>query len=209
MKTDASELLRDVHLHGALGEAFGRLHRIAVASPAEAVRALSFLCRGFRKAIAEGTWRIIRGEPETGLCLGESELGFRLGRAPLHIVPVAAGAGGRGIGKIVGGLALAAGAFFLGPGVAGLAGLGVIGGTVATAGIGIGLSLALQGTSALLSSNPIAANGRGGVTARASFAFSGPENVTAQGGCVPLVFGRFRVGSVVISAGLQAEQIPA
>lgn len=33
-------MLRDIHLHGALGRRFGRHHRLAVATPAEAVRAL-------------------------------------------------------------------------------------------------------------------------------------------------------------------------
>lgn len=201
MRSDGTELLRDVHLHGALGERFGRCHRIAVASPAEAVRSLSFQHRGFRQAIAEGNWRIVRGDLETGMELGERELHFRLGQAPLHIVPVAAGAGGKGggIGKIVAGLAIAAGSFLIPGSTPFLA-------SIAHAAFGVGLSMALQGASALLTSKPVAANNRGGVDERASFIFSGPENVSAQGGCVPLVFGRFRVGSVVISAGLQAEK---
>src|SRR5690242_14881470 len=127
-RSDQTELLRDVDLRGALCERFGSIHRLAIASPAQALRALSFQPRAFRQAIAGGSWRIVRGDVATGLELGEAELTFRLGRAPLHIVPVAAGAGGRGggIGKIVGGLALAAGAFFLGPGsIAGLSGLGI------------------------------------------------------------------------------------
>lgn len=201
MRSDGSELLRDVHLHGALGERFGSVHRLSIATPAEAVRALSFQHHGFRRAISEGHWRIVRGEPETGLALGEDQLHFRLGKAPLHIVPVVVGAGGHGgaVGKIVAGLAIAAGSFLIPGSTPFLIAAG-------NAAFGVGLSMALQGASALLTSKPVSANGRGGVDERASFIFSAPANVSAQGGCVPIVIGRFRVGSIVISAGLQAEQ---
>lgn len=42
---------------------------------------------------------------------------------------------------------------------------------------------------------------------RASFFFNGPVNVSEQGSCIPLVYGRCRTGSVVASAGLTIEQI--
>lgn len=190
-----------IYLHGALGERFGTRYELAVASPAEAMRALSVQLKGFRKAITEGIFRLIHGPLDGGVALGEDELRLGLGRHPLHVVPVIAGAGlGGDIGKIVGGLAIAAAAFFLFPGIP------VIGALVSHAGIAIGTSLALGGVSSLLTSKPVAANDRGGVDERASFIFDGPQNVDAQGGCVPCVFGRMLVGSVVVSAGLSAEQ---
>jgi predicted phage tail protein len=42
---------------------------------------------------------------------------------------------------------------------------------------------------------------------RPSFVFNGPVNVQEQGGPMPLVYGRFRTGSVVGSAGLAVEQL--
>lgn len=39
-------------------------------------------------------------------------------------------------------------------------------------------------------------------TKSSSFIFDGPQNVTEQGHPVPLVYGQFRVGSVVVSAGI-------
>lgn len=198
-----TDFVRTVHLHGALGDRFGAAHRLAVASPAEAVRALSVLHPGFREVIAEGTWRLIRGtRPERGLAFGEDELHFRLGRGDLHIVPVATGAGGsvgRALGKVVTGLALAAGGIFLAP----AAGFGA---ALGRAALGIGVSMALQGASSLLTTRPAVSNDNAAVDQRASFIFNGAENVTVQGGCVPIVVGRFRVGSVVVSAGLTAEQ---
>lgn len=204
-----TEFVRDIHLHGALGERFGQLHRLAVASPAEAVRALALQLRGFRQAIEAGRWKIIHGPIDAGAELGERELKFGLGRLALHIVPVLAGAGIDlgAVGKIVGGLAIAAAAFALGP--AGFLGAdAILSGTIAQAGIGIGISMSLGGATSLLTAKPVAANGRGGVDERASFIFNGPENVSAQGGAVPIVIGRMLVGSVVVSAGLAAEQAP-
>ena len=44
---------------------------------------------------------------------------------------------------------------------------------------------------------------------RASFLFSEPGNTSSEGAPVPLAYGRIRVGSVVVSAGIAAEQLPA
>lgn len=188
--------LRAIHLHGSLGEKFGTLHRLAVSSPAEAVRALCILLKGFRAALETGEWHVVRGD---ALSLGEKELRFGLGSQSLHILPVVSGAGdtGGGLLKIVAGLALVGAAFI--PGVAAIP-------ILAQASLGIGLSLAANGVTSLISSKPAAANQRAGVEDRPSFAFSGPENVSVQGGCVPLVYGRMLVGSIVISAGLSPEQ---
>lgn len=42
---------------------------------------------------------------------------------------------------------------------------------------------------------------------RANYAFNGPVNLTNQGNAVPLGYGRLRVGSQVIAAGLFAQNI--
>lgn len=44
-------------------------------------------------------------------------------------------------------------------------------------------------------------------TKTASFVFDGAENVTEQGHPVPLVYGRFRTGSVVVSAGISTTDV--
>ena len=43
-------VLREVRLYGALGREFGRVFRLAVATPAEAVRALIAVLPGFERA---------------------------------------------------------------------------------------------------------------------------------------------------------------
>jgi hypothetical protein len=41
-----------------------------------------------------------------------------------------------------------------------------------------------------------------------SYIFSGPENVTEQGVPVPLIYGQPFCGTVVISAGIEVNEIP-
>ena len=208
----AADVLRDVYLHGALGDRFGRHFRLAVDCPAQAITCFCLQLKGFREAIEAGAWRVVRGDKEKGFAHGVDDLRLGLGRKALHIVPVVAGQGGRGrgIGKVIVGVALVAGAFFF----AGPAGLGAtLPGLAGTAGLtygsiaGIGVSLALAGVSQILAPAPKPLNGRNEVDRRESFLFNGAENRSAQGIAVPLVYGRFRAGSIVVSTGLSTERL--
>lgn len=203
--------LRTIHLHGALGDAFGREHRLDVKTAREAVRALCVLFRGFRQAFEPGRYHVIRGELGRPHGLDGETIDMRLGRADLHIVPVVAGAGGRGgaVAKIAIGVAIVAGAFFFAPAAAGLgatafsvAGVGVTYGNI----VAIGAAVALAGVAQLMAPQP-KANVATERDRRESFLFNGITNTIEQGGAVPIVYGRARVGSTVVSAGLQAEQI--
>ena len=49
MYSDTKTELRTIKLSGFLGKKFGRVHRLAVDSPAEAIRALSVNINGFRE----------------------------------------------------------------------------------------------------------------------------------------------------------------
>jgi len=164
------------------------------------------------------------------------EIGNPTGQAEsISITPVlqGAGGGGGGIGQIFAGIALVAAAIILGPvgAVIGGVGAGVVGASVATTVGFIGASLVLSGTSQLLSPQITADAGGGGsfgatggitrqrardsfasenneaADSRASYIFNGAVNLTAQGSCVPLCYGRMRVGSVVVSAGITTEDI--
>ncbi len=41
---------------------------------------------------------------------------------------------------------------------------------------------------------------------RQSYLFDGPVNTAAQGGAAPVVYGRMRIGSTMVSAGIKAER---
>lgn len=214
-----------VHLHGHLKEQFGPTFEFDAQAPWQIFRAMAVQLDGFRQAIVGGKFGVILGDLEDGLELAADELKFRLGQQnELHLVPIVAGAGGRAAGVVkivlgvallgfgIAGAALAAGSFAAGLGTAALtvAGFSVTYGTIATVGAG----LAITGVSGLLSSRPdVPKSGRTGSyddregANRPSFFFTGPQNRAGQGGAIPLVYGRVRTGSIVVSAGINTEVI--
>lgn len=209
-------MLRTIVLHGELGNRFGHTFSLDVATPVEAVRALIVQLKGFRRYFRDGNYRVIRKRDAREMDLDLDELKLRLGRAKeLHIVPVVAGAAS-GLGKILIGVAIV-GLAIVAPyalGLAGGLGASAIGGatifgTTLTFGqiAGVGLALALGGVAQMLSPTPQLSGGSAAQDRRESFLFGGQDNTSAQGGPVPLVFGTFLVGSVVVSAGLSAEQV--
>ena len=218
-------MLTTIYLHGSLKEQFGPTFEFAAEAPWQIFRAMAVQLKGFRQAIAGGRFGVILGDLETGLELGAEELSFRIGKTKeLHLLPIVAGAGGRAAGVVkivlgvallgfgIAGAALAAGSFASGLGATAfsVAGFGVTYGTIATVGAG----LAITGVSGLLSSRPdVPKSGRTGSyddregANRPSFFFTGPQNRAGQGGAIPLVYGRVRTGSIVVSAGINTEVI--
>lgn len=201
-------MMREIVLHGALGREFGGSFSFDVASPQEALRALVLQLKGFRERLRQGHYRIVRGELRKKNALDLEQCKLNLGAArQLHIVPVVAGAGrGSAIGKILGGIALVALAVFLPATSIAIGSLSIGVNTVIG---GIGVSLALGGIASMLAPAPKLAGGsaQGPAERKDSFLFGGQVNIATQGGPVPLVYGRFEVGSVVVSAGLETQQI--
>lgn len=213
-------MLRTVVLHGALAQ-FGASFDLDVKSPVEAIRALIVQIRGFRQALSEGHYRVLKAKTEhLPEDLSLEELKLRLGRNnEIHIVPVIEGSSS-GWGKILAGVAI------IGLAIAAPYALGLAGGLAATipgtaiatigfSGItfggiaGLGAAIALGGVAQMLSPAPTQAGGSASVDTKASFLFGSADNVTQQGVPVPLVFGEFVVGSVVISVGLSTEDLGA
>lgn len=209
-------MLRTVVLHGALAAQFGSSFDLDVKSPAEAVRALIVQIRGFRQVLREGHYRVLKARENVTECLELEELKLRLGRArEIHIVPVIAGSSS-GWGKILAGVAI------IGLAIAAPYALGLAGGLSATFGgiaaigfsgisfgtiAGLGAAVALSGVAQMLSPAPTLAGGSAAVDRKDSFLFGSADNVTVQGVPVPIGFGRFTTGSVVISVGLSTEDI--
>ena len=208
-------MLCTVHLHGALAAQFGSSFNLDVRSPVEAIRALISQLRGFRRAIRDGHYRIVKSRETVADSLSLDEIQLRLGRTAcgLHIVPVMAGSAS-GWGKVLAGVAIV-GLAIVAPYALGLAGgLSATFGGISAIGFsgisfgsiaGFGALIALGGIAQMLAPSPKA--GKGVEDRKESFLFGGAENVTAQGGPVPVVFGEFVVGSVVISSGLSTEEM--
>jgi len=218
--------VRVIHLHGALKEQFGGPFKFDVASPAEAVRACIHQLKGFRQAIQQGEYQVIRGDRQQGFALEPETLTLAFGRCrDLHLVPVVSGAGGGGrsggVIKTIIGVTLAAvaiaGAAFTGGMSLGLLGVSATIGTAGAAATAwgavasLGVALTFTGVSQMLSAppevRPIDYESRDEANSRPSFLFNGPVNSSEQGLPIPLVYGRMRVGSIVVSSGLSAERL--
>jgi len=201
--------MRTVHLHGALGEAFGENFDFEIDTAAEAVRALNCAFPGkFLKALEVGSYRVVMGKPDTGMELDlELATALRLGKADLHFIPVAEGAlsqSAKGTTKVVLGAALVGAAIFasggtlaapLGPGLLS----GATWGNIALVGVG----LALAGVSTLLTKAPEQTGGSNDV----SVAGAAQGETGQQGSAIPLIYGRVLTPGITVSVASQVEDI--
>lgn len=191
-------------LYGALGRQFGKIHRFAVRSPGEAIRALSVNFPGFRRALIDGgAYRVLRG--------GRAALGVDDLRAPqsaresLRIVPVVQGA--RGLGQLILGAALFMAIGPVGEFMAFNMEAGAAMTSFVTGGMkAIGVSLMLSGVSSMLFA-PVKTQSTERPENKPSYAFDGAVNTSTQGNPVPVCYGRAVVGSQVISAGLSVDPL--
>ena len=191
--------VRTIHLHGALGKRYGCEIRVAVETPAEAVRALCTMLQGFEAHIADRYYQVFRGRKSDGVDIVPQELHVRFSDAEtdLHIVPRAVGAKRQGLGKVILGSLLIAASFVV-PGGWAIAGKAVSG-IVAQAGV----AMVLGGVSQLLA--PQRSSSYENRDQPQSELFSGPTNVTTPGVAVPVILGECEVGSVVVSAAIHVE----
>ncbi|WP_250464103.1 MULTISPECIES: phage tail protein [unclassified Caballeronia] len=190
------DVVRPIRLYGSLGAKFGRDHAYVVRSPRDAVRALSTMVPGFWQELVKSGQRGVRYAVFVGQRnVDKTQLDWPSGGEPIRIAPVIAGSKAGGIFQTIAGVALAA---------AGAASMWLIPSN--KFGIDMmlmGGSLALGGIAQMLSPqtptpSPVSQHGMPGI-----------QNVVAQGGPVPLLYGRMRVGSTVISADIQAIDAPA
>lgn len=215
-------MLHNVHLHGGLA-AFGGPYQLDVSTPREAAHALGTQLKGFRQAIGEGRFRVVRGDPDNGFHYDAATLNFPIGRAStdLHFIPVIGGSGrsGKAAAKIVIGVALVGTGVGFGIAAGAAAGTGIMGGLATSTGfLGItwgqiaftGASLLFGGIASLLSPAPTTSYAnREPQDRRESFLFSSlPFNLAEPGNAVTLVYGNQEVGGMVVSVGMSTERLP-
>ncbi|UVO33787.1 hypothetical protein KUL72_19895 [Bradyrhizobium arachidis] len=202
--------MRTVHLHGALGEAFGETFDFEIDTAAEAVRGLNCAFPGkFLKALEHGSYRIVMGNPDTGMELDlELATGLRLGKSDLHFIPVAEGAisqSAKGTTKLVLGAALVGAAIFASGGTlaAPLASSGLLSGATWGNIALVGVGLALAGVSTLLTKAPEQTGGSNDV----SVAGAAQGETGQQGSAIPLIYGRVLTPGITVSVASQVEDI--
>jgi len=145
------EPLRTVRLYGVLGATFGREYRLSVASPKEAIRALSVIVPGFERFLNTSkqrglTYAVFSGKRN----LLNDELSMDRSTEEIRIAPVIIGSKRAGVFQTILGVALVAVAAFVTGGAAiGIGGTAFAGGWGAVA--GIGASMAIGGVVQMLS----------------------------------------------------------
>mgnify|MGYP003142474376 CR=1 len=205
-------MLRKVKLYGELADFVGYKELDAVInSTADAIRFLISNFEGLEAHMSQRYYKVLVDDYE----IGEEDIENPIGKSDLSIVPVITGAGG-GLGKILGGAALIGGAFlftplsmgsFFSPIVAPGSFAAATGITKAV--VGIGGALVLSGVSDMLFPLPKLPDFSNEEDPRISFSFSGVQNTSRAGTSHPIVYGEIVTGSVVISAGIDTNQVSA
>ena len=200
-------MLRKVKLYGELADFVGHKELDAVInSTADAIR---FLVSNFPKLeahMANRHYKVLVDNYD----IDETELHNPIGQSDISIVPVISGAGGN-FGKILLGAALIGGAFAFG----GLTFAGGFGKSLAAASgftkaaFGVGSALVLSGVSDMLFPVPDIPDFANEEDPRISFSFSGVQNTSRAGTSHPIAYGEIVTGSVVISAGIDTNQVQA
>ena len=207
-------MLTKLKLYGDLADFIGhKQFEVKVHSVAQAV---SFLINNFPDAeayMANRQYKVLVNEYE----IDETEIQHPIGQQDISFVPVISGAGGSGFGRVLTGAALI-GASFLFPG-AGAFGTTSVFGKAAVAGgvltkVGtavslIGASMVLSGVSEMLFPVPKPKDISNPSDPRISFGFNGIQQSSRAGTTHPIVYGEIFTGSVVISAGIDTEQVRA
>ena len=205
-------MLRKIKLYGELAKFLGQ--KTFEAEVNNAAQAIRFLVVNFPKLESHMADRYYKIIVDNDWTLTDEELHHPTGQNDIKIVPVVAGAGGGAGRQILIGAALI-GMSFLFPGAGMFAGGSAAAKAAAAAAptlakIGtitsvIGASMVLNGVSTLLT--PVETIPEENQDPRRSFNFSGIQNTSRAGVAVPVIYGRTMVGSVVVSANIENEQV--
>ncbi|CZU69370.1 lambda tail assembly I [Enterobacter asburiae] len=194
--------LTTIRLYGVLGARFGRVHRLAVQTSAEAVKALCINLDGLESYLLNAkkngmTFAVFRGRRN----IGADDFKNLAGSTDIRIAPVMEGGKKAGLFQtILGAVMVVAGIVVTGMtfGSAGVIGAGMV-----SAGIG----MMAGGIYQMLSPQPKGLQGRDDPDNKPSYAFGGSVNTLAMGNPVALLYGEREIGGAIISAGIVAEDI--
>ncbi|MCI1898507.1 MAG: tail assembly protein [Enterobacter sp.] len=196
--------LTTIRLYGALGARFGRVHKLAVQTSAEAVKALCINFDGLEDYLMNAKkngmiFAVFRGKRNIGV----QDFQELAGNSDIRIAPVLEGAKKAGMFQTILGAVMV---------VAGV----IIGVTTNWTGVGLtfgaglimsGASMMAGGIYQMLSPQPKGLQGRDDPDNKPSYAFGGSVNTLAMGNPVALLYGERVIGGAIISAGIVAEDI--
>ena len=204
-------MLRTVRLYGELAEFVGHKELDAVITcTADAMKFLVSNFPGLEAHMADRYYQVLVDDYE----IEKEDIHNPIGQSDISIVPVITGAGGAG--KTLLGAALLGGAFLFTPLSVGSFFSPIVapGSFAAASGltkaiVGIGGSLVLSGVQDMLFPLPKLQEFSNEQDPRISFSFSGVQNTNRAGTSHPIVYGEIITGSVVISAGIDTNQVTA
>nr|DAI77040.1 MAG TPA: tail assembly protein [Caudoviricetes sp.] len=190
-----------IKLSGSLASLFGREHQRLIGPTREAFRALSATIPGFEKFMNTSntrgmTFAVFVDKKN----VTKDDLDFPNGGRTIRIVPVIMGSKRAGVLQTILGAVLVV--------------VGVLGSTIGQAWGGgvwgpaawkIGAAMMVGGVAQMLSPQPGGLSSKQDADNKASYAFGGVTNTTAQGNPVPLAYGKRRIGGAIISAGIYVE----
>jgi predicted phage tail protein len=189
-----------VRLYGEAGRRFGRVHRFALDtfSPAEAVQALMSQFQGFGEYLMNAKdsgigFAVFAGKQN----LREDQLRHPVGNEDIRIAPMILGSKQGGVFQIILGVIIIAAATYFGGPTAGAEAASWYGSAM-----GVGIAMIAGGVVQMLTPTPKGIAAKDKPENIPSYSFNGPINTQAQGNPVPLLYGRLKVGSAVISAGI-------
>lgn len=186
----------NVRFYGSLKQ-FGSEFRLDCKTTAEIVQALTSQIPKLRQFIQQGLFTVRVGRDYFDNRYLEQGLSHKLkDDATVHFTPVLKGSKRGGLFGVIAGVAIIAGAIALGPLV------GIISTNAAWIVGSVGASLLLGGVAQMLTKMPEMKLGTE-KEKKQSTAFSNLSNMTAQGKAMPLAYGRMRVGSLIISQGVE------
>lgn len=194
--------LTTIRLYGALGARFGRVHRLAVQTSAEAVKALTINLEGFESYLLNAkkngmVFAVFRGKQNIGV----NDYQSLSGNSDIRIAPVMEGAKKAGVFQTILGAVMVVAGVAISYFSAGT--LSTFGASLAAAGVG---TLA-GGVYQMLSPQPKGLQQREDPDNKPSYAFGGAVNTAAMGNPVAVLYGLREIGGAIISAGIVAEDI--
>ena len=187
---------RKVRLYGNLARKFGRVHYFYASDMADIISALSVRFHSFKKTLIQGHYLISKKTYKGRWCMSEEDLPISLGEADeVGIFPVVQGAGFTEWFKrnFVNLLAIVAGIIVI----------------IATGGasLALGISLISAGVSGIIvDALLLALQPNQEQPERINRSNINSDNNVRQGNPVPIVYGKIRIGSTVISSGTGVVQ---
>lgn len=183
----------NVRFYGSLKQ-FGSEFRLDCKTPAEVVQALTSQIPKLRQFIQQGLFTVRVGREYLDNRYLEQGLNQHLKEdATVHFTPVLKGSKKAGLFQtIVGAVMVVVGAFTSWAGGAAL--------------IAGGIGLIAGGVAQMLTKMPSMSTGKD-AERKQSTSFSNLSNMAAQGRPMPLAYGRIRVGSLIISQGVETMDI--